>query len=75
MRPVEHPRRNFQPTVCLRTVQGAAKNDMVSLVDSPTNANSAIKPRMMPIQDYRFEVLSKTIKVQWMQQLQQPIPV
>ena len=25
--------------------------------------------------DYRFEVLSKTIKVQWMQQLQQPIPV
>jgi hypothetical protein len=48
---------------------------MVSLVDSPTNANSAIKPRMMPIQDYRFEVLSKTIKVQWMQQLQQPIPV
>ena len=50
-RPVEHPRRNFQPTVCLRSVQGAAKNDMVSLVDSPMNANSAIKPRMMPIKN------------------------
>ena len=50
-RPVEHPRRNFQPTVCLRSVQSAAKNDMVSLVDSPMNANSAAKPSMMPIKN------------------------
>jgi hypothetical protein len=50
-RPVEHPRRNFQPTVCLRLFQRAAEDDLVSLVDGTMNANSATKPRMMPIKN------------------------
>jgi hypothetical protein len=50
-RPVEHPRRNFQPTVCLRLFQRAAEDDLVSLVDGTMNANSATKPSMMPIKN------------------------
>lgn len=43
---------NFQPTICSRPIQRAAKNDSISLVDSPINANSATKSRMMPIKKY-----------------------
>ena len=50
-RPVEHPCWNFQPTICLRPIQRAAKNDITSLVDGPMNANSATKPRMMSIKN------------------------
>src|ERR1700722_10650855 len=50
-RPVEHPRRNFQPTVCLRLFQRAAEDDLASLVDGTMNANSATKPSMMPIKN------------------------
>jgi hypothetical protein len=50
-RPVEHPRWNFQPTVCLRLFQRAAEDDLVSLVDGAVNANSATKPGMMPIKN------------------------
>src|ERR1700681_2194445 len=50
-RPVEHPCWNFQPTVCLRPIQRAAKDDIISLVDGLMNANSATKPRMMPIKN------------------------
>src|SRR3984893_15518461 len=48
-RPVEHPCWNFPPTFCLRPIQRAAKDDIVSLLDGLMNANSATKPRMMPI--------------------------
>src|ERR1700730_14972449 len=50
-RPVEHPYWNFSPTVCLRPIQRAAKDDIVSLLDGLMNANSATKPRMMPIKN------------------------
>src|ERR1700760_2280548 len=50
-RPVEHPPRKFQPTVCLQLFQRAAEDDLVSLVDGTMNANSATKPRMMPIKN------------------------
>jgi len=50
-RPVEHPCWYFKPTVCLRPIQRAAKNDITSLVDSPMNANAATKPGMMPIKN------------------------
>src|ERR1700738_5055833 len=49
--PVEHPCWNFQPTFCLRPIQRAAKDDIISLVDGLMNANSATKPRMMPIKN------------------------
>src|ERR1700681_3739067 len=50
-RPVEHPCWNFQPTFCLRPIQRAAKDDIISLVDGLMNANSATKQRMMPIKN------------------------
>ena len=50
-RPVEHPSWNLQPTICLRSIQRAAENDIISLVNGPMNANSATKPRMMPIKN------------------------
>jgi hypothetical protein len=50
-RPVEHPCWNFQPTFCLRPIQRAAKDDIISLVDGLMNANPATKPRMMPIKN------------------------
>ena len=50
-RPIEHPCWYFKPTVCLRPIQRAAKNDITSLVDGPMNANSATKPRMMSIKN------------------------
>ena len=48
---VEHPRRNFQPTVCLRLFQRAAEDDKTILVDGIMNENSATKPRMMRIKN------------------------
>jgi hypothetical protein len=35
----------------LRPIQRAAKDDIISLVDGLMNANSATKPRMMPIKN------------------------
>jgi hypothetical protein len=37
--------------VLLATIQRAAKDDIISLVDGLMNANSATKPRMMPIKN------------------------
>jgi hypothetical protein len=39
----------------LRPIQRAAKDDIISLVDGLMNANSATKPRMMPIKNPREE--------------------
>ena len=50
-RPVEHPCRHFKPPICLRLFQRAAEDDKTTLVDCPMNANSATKPRMMPIKN------------------------
>jgi hypothetical protein len=50
-RPVEHPGRDFKPPICLRPFQRAAEEDITSFVDCPMNANSATKPRMMPIKN------------------------
>jgi hypothetical protein len=50
-RPVEHPRRNFKRPICLRLFQRAAEDDKTILVDGIMNANSATKPRMMPIKN------------------------
>jgi hypothetical protein len=47
--PVKHPCWNFRPTICLRLIQRAAKDEIISLVDTLMNANSATKPRIMPI--------------------------
>src|SRR6202008_2620934 len=50
-RPVEHPGRHFKPRTCSRLFQRAAENDKTILVDCTMNANSATKPRMMPIKN------------------------
>src|SRR4029077_12130470 len=50
-RPVEHPDRHFKPPICLRLFQRAAEDDKTILVDGTMNANSATKPRMMPIEN------------------------
>jgi hypothetical protein len=50
-RPVEHPGRHFKPPICLRRFQRAAEDDKTILVDGTMNANSATKPRMMPIEN------------------------
>ena len=46
-------RRNtsFKPPICLRPLQRATEDDITSFVDCPMNANSATKPRMMPIKN------------------------
>jgi hypothetical protein len=50
-RAVEHPCWNLQPTICLRSIQRAAENDIISLVDRSVNANTAAKPRMISIKN------------------------
>jgi hypothetical protein len=50
-RAVEHPCRDFKPPICLRPFQRAAEDDITSFVDCLMNANSATKPRMMPIKN------------------------
>jgi hypothetical protein len=50
-RPVEHPGRHFKRPICLRLFQRAAEDDKIILVDGTMNANSATKPRMMPIKN------------------------
>src|SRR6201985_778737 len=50
-RPVEHPGRHFKPRTRSRLFQRAAENDKTILVDCTMNANSATKPRMMPIKN------------------------
>jgi len=47
--PVEHPGRNFQPAISLRTIQSAAENNAIRFVDRPMNTNMATEPGMMPI--------------------------
>jgi hypothetical protein len=49
-RPVEHPGRHFK-AICLRLFERAAEGDKTTLIDSTMNANSATKPRMMPIEN------------------------
>jgi len=49
--PLALPCRKFQPTICSRPIQRAAKNDVISLNDGPMNVNSEPEPRMMPIKD------------------------
>jgi hypothetical protein len=49
--PVEHPCWHLKPTICLRSIQRAAKNNAASLVDCHMNENSATKPRMMAIKN------------------------
>jgi hypothetical protein len=49
-RPVKHPSRNFKPSIRLRPIERAAKNDF-NLVDGLMNADSATKPGMMPIKN------------------------
>jgi hypothetical protein len=49
--PVEHPGRHFKRPICLRPFQRAAEDDKTILVDGTMNANSATKPRMMPIKN------------------------
>src|ERR1700731_3047552 len=50
-RPVEHPCWHLKPPICLRSIHRTAKNNEASLVGCPMNANSATKPRMMPIKN------------------------
>src|SRR3984893_17396721 len=50
-RPVEHPCWHLKPPICLRSIHRTAKNNAASLVGCPMNANSATKPRMMPIKN------------------------
>jgi hypothetical protein len=50
-RPVEHPGRHFKPRICSRLFQRAAEDDKAILVDGTMNANSATKPRVMPIKN------------------------
>src|SRR5450755_2913931 len=44
-------RSTSMPPICLRPFLRAAEEDVTSFVDCPMNANSATKPRMMPIKN------------------------
>ncbi|MGA8820179.1 MAG: hypothetical protein WB624_23060, partial [Xanthobacteraceae bacterium] len=51
-RAVEHPGRNFKPTISAQTAQAAAKYNAIRFVDRIVNADPKPVPRMPGIQDF-----------------------
>jgi hypothetical protein len=51
-RPVEHPSRNLEPTVRIRTAQTAAKNSAVRSLNRRVNADPKTAPRMSRVQQF-----------------------
>ena len=60
--PVEHPGRNLQEAVCLRTVQSAAKKHAIGLLDDRVNPHLVSKPGMMRVQNLTPDGLVGVLK-------------
>jgi hypothetical protein len=60
--PVEHPGRNLQEAVCLRTVQSAAEKHAIGLLDDRVNPHLVRKPGMMRVQNLTPDGLMGVLK-------------
>src|ERR1039458_6191525 len=60
--PVEHPGRNLQEAVCLRTVQSAAEKHAIGLLDDRVNPHLVRKPGMMRVQNLTPDGLAGVLK-------------
>jgi len=60
--PVEHPGRNLQEAVCLRTVQSAAEKHAIGLLDDRVNPHLVRKPGMMGVQNLTPDGLMGVLK-------------
>ena len=60
--PVEHPGRNLQEAVCLRTVQSAAEKHAIGLLDDRVNPHLVRKPGMMRVQNLTPDGLVGVLK-------------
>lgn len=60
--PVEHPGRNLQEAVCLRTVQSAAEKHAIGLLDDRVNPHLVRKPGMMRVQNFTPDGLMGVLK-------------
>src|SRR3954468_17285527 len=60
--PVEHPGRNLQEAVCLRTVQSAAEKHAIGLLDDRVNTHLVRKPGMMRVQNLTPDGLMGVLK-------------
>ena len=60
--PVEHPGRNLQEAVCLRTVQSAAEKHAIGLLDDRVNPHLVRKPGMVPVQNLTPDGLVGVLK-------------
>ena len=60
--PVEHPGRNLQEAVCLRTVQSAAEKHAIGLLDDGVDPHLVRKPGMMRVQNLTPDGLVGVLK-------------
>ena len=60
--PIEHPGRNLQEAVCLRTVKSAAEKHAIGLLDDRVNPHLVRKPGMMCVQNLTPEGLVGVLK-------------
>jgi hypothetical protein len=60
--PLEHPGRNLQEAVCLRTVQSAAEKHAIGLLDDRVNPHLVRKPGMMRVQNLTPDGLVGVLK-------------
>jgi hypothetical protein len=60
--PVEHPGRNLQEAVCLRTVQSAAEKHAIGLLDDGVDPHLVRKPGMMRVQNLTPDRLVGVLK-------------
>ena len=58
--PVEHPGRNLQEAVCLRTVKSAAEKHAIGLLDDGVDPHLVRKPGMMRVQNLTPDGLETT---------------
>jgi hypothetical protein len=49
--PIEHPGRNLQEAVCLRTVQSAAEKHAIGFLDDHLNPHPLRKPGVMVVEN------------------------
>jgi hypothetical protein len=60
--PIEHPGRNLQEAVCLRTVKSAAEKHAIGLLDDRVNPHLVRKPGMMCVQNLTPDGLVGVLK-------------
>ena len=60
--PIEHPGRNLQEALCLRTVQSAAEKHAIGLLDDRVNPHLVRKPGMMRVQNLTPDGLVGVLK-------------